>query len=120
MRRVFLLSHPRYAKSAITERQQRLKSVFVNGRVPIGHSHRLRNTFSVVLLEKGRSIGTVSILRGHTSIKTTGKHYVPWAKSQPSAPKEMAWRLVLACASMYRLVNSDVHRLYRHPDNKTI
>jgi integrase len=46
-------------------------------RLADGHSHRLRDTFSVALLEKGVPLETVSILLGHTSIKTTEKHYAP-------------------------------------------
>ncbi|WP_348269678.1 tyrosine-type recombinase/integrase [Edaphobacter paludis] len=45
--------------------------------LPEGHSHRLRDTFSVSLLEKSVSLQTVSMLLGHKSIKTTEKHYAP-------------------------------------------
>lgn len=81
-------------KSAITEWQQRLKLVYVMAGVPDGHSHRLRDTFSVSLLEKGVPIGTVSMLLGHTSIKTTEKHYAPWVKSRQTALEDavkMTW-----------------------------
>lgn len=40
-----------------------------------GHPHRFRDTFSVSLLEKGEDFRTVQLLLGHTSIKTTEKHY---------------------------------------------
>jgi site-specific recombinase XerD len=50
-----------------------------------GHSHRLRDTFSVDLLQKGVSLETVSMLLGHTSIKTTQRHYAPWVKSRQDA-----------------------------------
>jgi integrase/recombinase XerD len=46
-----------------------------------GHPHRFRDTFSVALLEKGEELRTVQLLLGHTSIKTTEKHYAPWVKS---------------------------------------
>ncbi len=43
--------------------------------------HRFRDTFAVRLLEKGVPIDTVSILLGHTDIKTTQRSYAPWVKS---------------------------------------
>lgn len=39
--------------------------------------NRFRDTFSVSLLEKGEGLRTVQLLLGHTSIKTTEKHYAP-------------------------------------------
>jgi integrase len=81
-------------KSAITEWQDRLKKVYVMAGIPDGHSHRLRDTFSVDLLQKGVPIQTVSMLLGHTSIKTTEKHYSPWVKSRQTALEDavkMSW-----------------------------
>jgi len=46
-----------------------------------GHPHRFRDTFSVRLLELGNDLRTVQLLLGHTSIKTTEKHYAPFVKS---------------------------------------
>ncbi|HEU0141238.1 MAG TPA: tyrosine-type recombinase/integrase [Bryobacteraceae bacterium] len=46
-----------------------------------GHPHRFRDTFSVRLLEKGEDLRTVQLLLGHTSIKTTEKHYAPFVDS---------------------------------------
>lgn len=42
------------------------------------HPHRFRDTFSVELLKSGASLRTVQLLLGHTSIKTTEKHYAPY------------------------------------------
>jgi integrase len=42
----------------------------------------LRDTFSVDLLSKGVPLDVISKLLGHTSIKTTEKHYAPWVKSR--------------------------------------
>jgi integrase len=72
-------------KSAITEWQQRLKLVYEMAGVKDGHSHRLRDTFSVELLSKGAPIEVVSKLLGHTSIKTTEKHYAPWVQARQTA-----------------------------------
>jgi integrase len=49
-----------------------------------GHmmSHRLRDTFAVDLLEKGVPMEEVSKLLGHTSIRTTEKHYAKWSKGR--------------------------------------
>jgi integrase/recombinase XerD len=46
-----------------------------------GHPHRFRDTFSVALLRKGEDLRTVQLLLGHTSIKTTEKHYAPFVES---------------------------------------
>ena len=46
-----------------------------------GHPHRFRDTFSVSLLEKGEDLRTVQLLLGHTSIRTTEKHYAPFVDS---------------------------------------
>jgi integrase/recombinase XerD len=43
-----------------------------------GHSHRLRHTFAVGLLQKGVSMENVSMLMGHRSIKITERYYASW------------------------------------------
>lgn len=45
-------------------------------------SHRLRDTFAVDLLEKGVPLEEVSKALGHTSIKTTEKHYSAWVRGR--------------------------------------
>jgi site-specific recombinase XerD len=45
-------------------------------------SHRLRDTFAVDLLQKGVHMEEVSKLLGHTSIRTTEKHYAKWVKGR--------------------------------------
>ncbi len=49
-----------------------------------GHmmSHRLRDTFAVDLLQKGVPLEEVSKLLGHTSIKTTERHYAKWVQGR--------------------------------------
>jgi integrase len=72
-------------KACITEWQQRLKLVYEIAGIPDGHSHRLRDTFSVDLLSKGVPLDVVSKLLGHTSIETTEKHYSPWVQARQTA-----------------------------------
>jgi site-specific recombinase XerD len=47
-----------------------------------GHSHRLRHTFAVGLLQKGVTMENVSTLLGHRNIKITQKHYSSWMKER--------------------------------------
>lgn len=43
-----------------------------------GYPHRMRDTFAVELLKRGEDIRTVQLLLGHTSLRTTEKHYAPF------------------------------------------
>jgi integrase/recombinase XerD len=52
-----------------------------------GHSHRLRDTFAVDLLQNGVSLETVSMLLGHNSIKVTQQHYARWVKTRPGGSR---------------------------------
>jgi integrase/recombinase XerD len=45
-------------------------------------SHRLRDTFAVDLLQRVVPMEEVSKLLGHTSIRTTEKHYAKWVKGR--------------------------------------
>ena len=49
------------------------------------HPHRFRDTFAVQLLNDGVPLEDVSKLLGHTSIKTTERHYAPWVRSRQNA-----------------------------------
>lgn len=44
-------------------------------------THRFRDTFACRLLENGSDIRTVQKLLGHSSVRTTEKHYAPWVQS---------------------------------------
>jgi site-specific recombinase XerD len=62
-----------------------VRPVFEAANIPCdGHmlSHRLRDTFAVDLLQKGVPLEEVSKLLGHTSIKTTEKHYSAWIQGR--------------------------------------
>ena len=61
-----------------------VRPLFEAAGVRSGHmvSHRLRDTFAVDLLRKGVPLEEVSKLLGHTSIKTTEKHYAKWVKGR--------------------------------------
>ena len=61
-----------------------VRPVFEAAGIPCGHmvSHRLRDTFAVHLLEKGVPMEEVSRMLGHTSIRTTERHYAKWSKGR--------------------------------------
>jgi site-specific recombinase XerD len=46
------------------------------------HSHILRDTYAVFLLEHGAPTEDVAALLGHSSIAVTEKHYLPWIESR--------------------------------------
>jgi integrase len=87
-------------RHAPTRWQDRLAKVFVIAGIEGGHSHRFRDTFAVALLEKGVDIKTVSMLLGHTSIKTTEEHYAPWVRSRQVA-LEAAVQATFACGPLF-------------------
>jgi integrase/recombinase XerD len=59
-----------------------LRKLFILSGVTGGHSHRLRHTFSVNLLQAGVSIESVAALLGHRSIRITERHYAPWVQER--------------------------------------
>jgi site-specific recombinase XerD len=86
-----LNQHPQYIfwntgagkpQSAVTHWQHDLRQAFRAAGMPNGHPHQLRDTFAVALLSAGVPVEEVSKLLGHTSIKTTEKHYAPWVKAR--------------------------------------
>jgi integrase/recombinase XerD len=71
-------------KTWTTEWEERLKKVFVLAALPEGHSHQLRDTFSVRLLLKGVPMETVATLLGNT-LKVVETHYAPWVEARQLA-----------------------------------
>jgi integrase/recombinase XerD len=59
-----------------------LRKLFILSGVVGGHSHRLRHTFSVNLLQAGVSIESVATLLGHRSIRITERHYAAWVQER--------------------------------------
>lgn len=72
-------------KTQITNWQAILKKIFVIAGIPKGHAHQFRDSLAVDLLGRGVDIQTVSAILGHSSIRTTEKHYAPWVKSRQDA-----------------------------------
>lgn len=64
--------------------EQRYRRLFHQICIEVGcvqdrHSfHRFRDTFAVDHIENGTPLLDVSRMLGHTSVKTTEKHYLPW------------------------------------------
>lgn len=74
-------------KTWTTEWEERLKKVFVLAGLPHAHSHMLRDTFSVRLLNRGVPLETVAALLGNT-VKVVERHYSPWVKSRQEGLEE--------------------------------
>jgi site-specific recombinase XerD len=74
-----------------------LKTIFKATGLPDAQPHMLRDTFAVEMLLAGVPIDQVSMLLGHSSIKITEKHYLPWVKArqeQLEASVRKAWSAV--------------------------
>jgi integrase/recombinase XerD len=78
-------------KTAVSDWQGRLQTLFADAEVSEGHAHCFRDTFAVELLLGGVPLERVSILLGHTSIKITEKHYSPWIREQVEADVRRTW-----------------------------
>ena len=57
-----------------------------------GHSHQLRHTFAVNLLQKGVSMENLSTLLGHRSIKVTERYYASWVAGRQQHLEEVVRR----------------------------
>lgn len=77
----FLWSGKSKLSTAVGSARRTVDCVMKLAGVEDGHPHRFRDTFSVSLLDKGADLRTVQLLLGHTSIRTTEKHYAPFVAS---------------------------------------
>jgi len=71
------------------------KAMFKRAEV-VGHSHQLRHTFAVDLLQRGTSLEHVSSLLGHKNLKITQKHYSAFTPGRRDALEEAvraAWKV---------------------------
>lgn len=59
-----------------------LKSIFKAAGLPAVHPHQLRDTFAVEMLLAGVPIDQVAMLLGHSSVKITERHYLPWVRAR--------------------------------------
>jgi integrase/recombinase XerD len=67
-----------------------------------GHSHQLRHTFALGLLQKGVSIENVSTLLGHRSTKITEKYYASWVAGRQQHLEEEVRRSWKGRDEVYR------------------
>jgi site-specific recombinase XerD len=69
-------------QSAVKNWHRDLRGLFQKAGIPDGHPHQLRDSAAVAWLNAGIPLEEVSRLLGHSSIRTTEKHYAPWVKSR--------------------------------------
>jgi integrase len=62
--------------------RKRFSDVFKAAGIAGGHPHRFRDTFAVDLLLRGVPIDQVSALLGHSSVKITEQHYLPFVAAR--------------------------------------
>jgi site-specific recombinase XerD len=68
-------------RTCINVWEETFKKMFQRAGIE-GHSHQLRHTFAVALLQKGVSMENVSVLLGHRSIKITERYYASWVPAR--------------------------------------
>jgi len=75
-------------KTCINVWEETFHRMFERTGIDGAHSHRLRHTFAVRLLQNGVSMEHTSILLGHQNIRITQKHYASWVKERQQLPEE--------------------------------
>lgn len=68
-------------KTCINIWEDTFRSMFKRAGIS-GHSHQLRHTFAVGLLQRGTSMEDVSLLLGHRRIAVTERHYASFTKGR--------------------------------------
>lgn len=101
--RYFFWSGNGEPKSAVADWQRSMRRLFAladirraDGKIKRCHPHMFRDTFAVELLLAGVPMDQVSLLLGHTSVKTTERHYAPFVKARQLQLQESvrnAWKV---------------------------
>ena len=99
--RYFFWSGNGQPKSAVADWQRAYRKLFKlaalkhpDGAPKRCFPHMFRDTFAVENLLAGVTLGKVSLLLGHSSIKTTERHYAPFVKARQEqivAAVKQAW-----------------------------
>jgi integrase/recombinase XerD len=69
-------------KSAVGDYQRALSLIFEDAKTPRVFPHLFRHTCITNWLSAGVPVETAAVLAGHSSIRTTMKHYSHWIKSR--------------------------------------
>ena len=88
--------------SAKADASRAIRRILKRAGVKDGHPHRFRDTFSVTLLNNGVDLRTVQLLLGHTSIKTTERHYAPFVRGTQRLLKQATATLHFGKPSVIR------------------
>jgi integrase len=80
------------AKTIVTNWQRSYGKLFklaglkeADGTAKRSHPHMFRDTFAVESLLSGMRIEEVSTILGHSSIKVTERHYMPWVRARQTS-----------------------------------
>jgi integrase len=81
-----------HAKTVVSNWQRSYRALFmmVGLKEPDGsqkrcHPHMFRDTFAVESLLAGMRLEEVSMILGHSSVKITEKHYMPWVRARQTS-----------------------------------
>jgi integrase len=83
--RYFFWTGNGYPKTVVSNWQRTYQKLFALAGLSAEmrcHPHMLRDTFAVEAILSGMPIDVVSKILGHSSIKVTEKHYLPWVRAR--------------------------------------